>query len=262
MTLNPINYRPPVETGATAAAAESSLGEEDFLSLMMTQMKHQDPLSPMDTNQFMDQITQMNTVKQLMSANETLNQLAVGISSINNESAVNLVGHEVVAHGDSFAHESGSNEDLVFKLAGEAQEVVVTVLDESGSVVDTMEMGELGAGEHQVTWNGRHSNGARAPQGNYRYSVSAVDENGQEVAAATFVTGLVDELRFVNGQPMLFIDGQEVGLGAILRVLNTPSNEQTADASQEPEVQEAQASNEQAPSTALQGAMGVAAYQR
>jgi len=222
MTLNPVAYRPPVDTGANGKAAESSLAEEDFLSLMMTQMQHQDPLSPMDSSQFMDQITQLNTVKQLMTANESLNQLMVGITSINNESAVNLVGHEVVAQGDSFSHEAGSSEELMFELAGEASEVVVTVTDRSGAVVDTIELGELGAGEHDVTWNGRNEHGSRAPEGDYRYSVSAVDESGQAVPVATFVTGLVEELRFVNGQPMLYIDGQEVGLGAILRVLNRP----------------------------------------
>jgi flagellar basal-body rod modification protein FlgD len=263
MSLSPVNFRPPVETGATAGQAESALGEEDFLSLMMTQMKHQDPLSPMDTNQFMDQITQMNTVKQLMSANEKLSQLTVGVTSINNESAVNLVGHEVVAQGDSFFHEAGSSEELVFELGGEAQEVVVTVTDESGTVVDTIEMGELGAGEHQVTWSGRNTGGGRAPEGNYQYSVNTVDDTGQPVGVTTFVTGLVEELRFVNGQPMLYIDGQEVGLGAILRVLNTPPNPQEStpgDASSQGASADPNSDVSDGPSAALRGAVGVAAY--
>ncbi len=263
MSLNPVNFRPPVETGANAAKAESALGEEDFLSLMMTQMKHQDPLSPMDTNQFMDQITQMNTVKQLMSANEKLDQLTVGITSINNESAVNLVGHEVVAHGDSFLHEAGSSEELVFELGTEAKEAVVTITNESGTVVDTIELGELGAGEHQVTWSGRNAGGGRAPEGNYKYSIDAVDENGQPVGVATFVTGLVEELRFVNGQPMLFIDGQEVGLGAILRVLNSPPTSPESTPEETPAQGVSADPNEglvDAPSSALQEAAGVAAY--
>jgi flagellar basal-body rod modification protein FlgD len=263
MSLNPVNFRPPVETGANAPKAESALGEEDFLTLMMTQMKHQDPLSPMDTNQFMDQITQMNTVKQLMTANEKLDQMTVGITSINNESAVNLVGHEVVAHGNSFMHEAGTSEDLVFELGSEAQDVVVTVTDESGTVVETIELGELGAGDHQVTWSGRNTGGGRAPEGNYSYSVNAVDENDQPVGVATFVTGLVEELRFVNGQPMLFIDGQEVGLGAILRVLNsssTPPESTPEDSSSQGASSDPNEDPNGDLSTNLRSAAGVAAY--
>ena len=258
MTLNPVSYRPPVETGATAKPAESGLGEEEFLSLMMTQMQHQDPLSPMDSSQFMDQVTQMNTVKQLMLANQTLDQLMVGITSINNESAVNLVGHEVVAQGDSFFHEAGSSEDLVFELGAEAQEVVVTITDESGSVVDTIELGELNRGEHDVTWSGRTEHGSRASEGNYRYSISAVGENGEAVPVATFVTGLVEELRFVNGQPMLYIDGQEVGLGAILRVLNSvPMN--TPQSTPESVSECAEATSETPSPVNLPAAVGVTA---
>jgi len=252
-----------VETGANAPNAESALGEEEFLTLMMTQMKHQDPLSPMDSNQFMDQITQMNTVKQLMSANEKLDQLTVGITSINNESAVNLVGYEVVAHGNSFLHEAGTSEDLVFELGGEAQDVVVTVTNESGTVVETIELGELGAGDHQVTWSGRNTGGGRSPDGSYQYSVNAVDENDQPVGVATFVTGLVEELRFVNGQPMLYIDGQEVGLGAILRVLNsvsTPSESTPEDSLSQGASGDPNQDLAGDLSTTLQSAAGVAAY--
>jgi len=259
MALNPVSYRPPVETGATAKAAESSLGEEEFLSLMMTQMKHQDPLAPMDSSQFMDQVTQMNMVKQLMSANETLDQLMVGITSINNESAVNLVGREVVAHGDSFFHDSGDSEDLVFELGAEAEAVVVTITDESGSVVDTIELGELGVGEHDVTWSGRSEEGSRASEGNYKYSVSAVDENGKAVPVNTFVTGLVEELRFVNGQPMLYVDGQEVSLGAILRVLNNSAPANTPQSTPESASEGADATSDASSPAILPGALGVTA---
>jgi len=258
MALTPVNYRPPVETGATQGPAESTLGEEEFLSLMMTQMKHQDPLSPMDSNQFMDQVTQMNTVKQLMAANETLDQLMVGITSINNESAVNLVGHEVVARGDTFSHAAGSSEDLTFELGGEAQEVIVTVTDANGGVVETIEVGELGAGEHEVTWSGRTEHGSRAPDGDYKYSVSAVDDDGKTVPVVTFVKGLVEELRFVGGQPMLYIDGQEVGLGAILRVLSrAPTN--STESTTEGASGGAAASPDAAPTASLPSAVGATA---
>ena len=265
MSLDPVNYRSPVATGANAPKAESALGEQEFLTLMMTQMKHQDPLSPMDSNQFMDQITQLNTVKQMMAANETLKQLMVGITSLNNESAVNLVGHEVVAYGDSFQHEVGSSEELVFELAAEAESVVVTITDESGAVVETIDLGERGAGTHQVAWSGRAADGGRAPEGHYKYSVEALDENGQEVGVATFVTGLVEELRFVNGQPMLFIDGQEVGLGAISRVLNAASS--AAESGSEEGSSEGSSADSDpdqgvggGPSAALLQAVGAAAY--
>lgn len=219
MTLNPINFAPPVGGAAPEAAPSSQLGEEEFLSLLMTQIQHQDPTNPMDSSQFMDQVTAMNTVKQLMSANDRLAQLNVGMASLNNESAVNLVGKEVVAQGNTFQHVEGQPDELVFNLEDSAAQVTVNVSDENGRIVDSFELNDLAAGTQSASWTGRSLDGGRAASGSYSYSLVATDADGEPVATTTFVSGTVDELRFSNGIPVLLVGGQEVSLDAVLRVL-------------------------------------------
>ena len=195
-------------------APSQDVGEQEFLTLLMTQLSNQDPLNPMESQQFMEQVASMNQVQQLMDANERLDALMLGITSLNNQSAVDLVGQEVIARGDTFGHVSGQGHDLSYELAGQAAEVTVTVKDSGGDVVWTDTSTEVTAGEASIRWDATD-----APDGDYTFEVHAVDENGDPVDATTYISGRVDELRFDSGVPVLMVGSQEVTLDQILRVL-------------------------------------------
>jgi len=202
---------------AAAAAPSQEVGEEEFLNLLMTQLTNQDPLKPMDSAQFMDQIASMNTVKQLMEVNVGIDQMMLGLTSLNNQSAVDLVGKEVVARGDTVPHEVGeTSHELQYELAAPAESVTVVVKDANGDIVashDALEA-EL-AGEHSWTW----APDATQADGDYTFEVLATDADGNSVAATTYVHGVVDELRFDPGVPVLMVNGNEITLDEILRVL-------------------------------------------
>ena len=217
--IDPTVYKPPVSAGRPTEAPDRELGSEDFLSLLMTQLGNQDPLNPMETDRFMDQITAMNALQQQMNTNDLLGQLVFATGSLNNQAAVNLVGQDVVAAGDTFPHTAGANEELIFTLEGEAAAATITVTDASGDIVRVLEQTELVAGEQSVTWDGRDSDGQVLPAGDYTFEVVAVDADGGGVPSSTYIRGLVDELRFDSGSPVLVVNGQEVALPQILRVI-------------------------------------------
>lgn len=203
---------------AEAATPSQEVGEEEFLNLLMTQLSNQDPLNPMDSAKFMEQIAQMNTVKQLMDVNVGIDQMMLGLTSLNNQSAVDLVGKDVVARGNTVVHEAGAtSHDLQYELNGAAEQVTILVKDANGDIVATHDALEPEiAGEHSWTWTPE----ATAAEGDYTFEVVATDEDGNPVPATTFVTGTVEELRFDTGVPVLVVNGNEITLDGILRVMD------------------------------------------
>ncbi len=221
--IDPTVYQSPVSSGPPTSAPSRDLGSDDFLNLLMVQLGNQDPLNPMETSQFMDQVTAMNSLQQQMATNDLLNQLVFATGSLNNQAAVNLVGREVVAAGDTFPHASGDSEKLIFTLEDEAASATITVTNAAGEVVSVINREDLQAGEQNVVWDGRDSEGNVLPAGDYTFSVAAEDADGVGVGSSTYIQGIVDELRFDSGAPVLVIDGQEVALPNILRVLGGTS---------------------------------------
>ncbi len=214
---------PPVNPGANALAPQSApsqqLGEEEFLNLLMTQLGNQDPLNPMQSQDFAQQVASMNTVQQLMGANERLDSLMLGVTSMNNQSAVQMVGQNVIARGNAFEHAKDEVHDLRFDLGTEADEVTIRVLDEQGVEQATIEAGEGIAGQNVFTWNGRNEEGSPLPEGDYTFEVIANKDGVELTDVTTYISGVVEELRFDNGYPTLLIGGAEVTMDSILRVL-------------------------------------------
>ena len=200
-------------------APKQDVGEQEFLTLLMTQLSNQDPLNPMESQQFMEQVASMNQVQQLMDANERLDSLMMGITSLNNQSAVGLVGQEGVARGNTFTHAADQGHDLKYDLSAEAAEVTVSVLDSSGDVIWSDTSTEVAAGEGTIHWDGKVG-GVDVPPGDYTFEVHAVDEEELPVEATTYISGRVDELRFDSGVPVLMVGAEEVTLDEILRVLD------------------------------------------
>ena len=222
-SVNAATYAPPITAGPPTSAPRRELGQEEFLKLLMVQLANQDPLSPMDTDKFMDQITSMNSLQQQMETNDLLNEVVFSLGALNNEGAVNLVGREVVAVGDTFAHTPGETEELSFSLGAAAESTTVKIFDDAGKLVGTIERGEQPAGESKVSWDGRDLAGNPLPAGDYTFKVEATDADGEPIPVTTFVRGVVDELRFDGGAPILVVDGQEIALAAISRVLGGAS---------------------------------------
>jgi flagellar basal-body rod modification protein FlgD len=216
--INAIGAAAGLSSGAAAPTQE--LGEQEFLNLLMTQLGNQDPLNPMQSAEFAQQVASMNQVKQLMGANERLDQLMLGMTSMSNQSAVQLVGKEVIAKGDTFHHDAKEAHQLQIELPTAADSITVTIRDAEGREVRTFDRFDVEAGMQTIPWSGIGIGNADVPPGDLTFDVQAKDADGEPIEVTTYIRGTVDELRFDRGFPMLLVGGTEVSMDQVLRVLD------------------------------------------
>jgi len=196
-------------TGPPTASQE--LDEEDFLNLLLTQMQNQDPLSPMESSQMMDQISSMNQVEQLQVANQNLETLIMGMASLNNATAVNLIDRAVMVAGDEFTAPE-TQVTLGFLVVGPADEVEVSVVDSAGEGDHSASFSAVEAGLEGFTFSGA------IPGETYSLVVTATAD-GEEVPAYGAISGVVEGLDFSDGLVKLVVGDLRVGLDSVLQVL-------------------------------------------
>ncbi len=209
-------------TGPPEASQE--LDQDDFLSLLMTQMQNQDPLDPMESQQMLEQISSLNQVELLQELNTNMESVILGVASLNNASAVNLVDQNVMVLGDEFTADD-STVTMGYVLPSSADEVSVTVTDSNGEfVIELTESGKA-AGLHELTWSGA------TPGETYNLSITATADD-TEVSAHTAICGLVEGLDFSEGFVQLVVGGQPVGLDEVLMVMPSGSTDEAAEATE------------------------------
>ncbi|HET6520745.1 MAG TPA: flagellar hook capping FlgD N-terminal domain-containing protein [Geminicoccaceae bacterium] len=208
-----------------AAAANGASGQrpslaasfDHFLRLLTTQLENQDPLSPLDAQQFTSQLVQFTAVEQAIKTNDGLGQLVGLIRAQEIGGAAGYLGAEVEARGGAVRLGPSGGAGAAYRLLEGAARVTVTVTDAGGRVVHTA-AGETAAGTHGFTWDGRDAKGGRAPEGPYRIEVTAVDAKGAAVAADTTVRGVVDGVEIGAGGVALSVNGAVVPLGAVTAI--------------------------------------------
>jgi flagellar basal-body rod modification protein FlgD len=221
-------------TSAAAAAATtgSALGKarlaenfDTFLTLLTTQLKNQDPLSPMDSNQFTQQMVQMTGVEQQLMTNDLLKQL-VGNTASGISAAVSLIGKNVSAISSDAAL-NGGKAQWTYKLDDPADAVRLQVLDSSGKVVHTFNATDNKAGEHDFSWNGKDLTGQQMKDGGtYTLKVTALSAEGKEMTSTTYVKGMVTGVEQQNGSTYITINGGRVTWDKVAKI-NQPADTTT-----------------------------------
>jgi flagellar basal-body rod modification protein FlgD len=192
-----------------------SLGKDDFLKMLVAQLKNQDPLKPMDGTEFAAQLAQFSSLEQLTNMNTQLQNLGLYQTTATNSQAVNLLGKEVSVSNSNKIQVEGATADFSYNLPVAATQVSISILDASGREVDRIETGKQTAGLQKVTWNrGNNSNGL------YSYKVSAVDANGDAVMAETMMTGKVTAVQYKDNAIYLTVNNQEIAFNDVVSVKN------------------------------------------
>ena len=200
-------------SGASGNAGEIASNFTQFLTLLTTQLKNQNPLDPMDTNQFTQQLVQFAGVEQQLKTNDRLDNILTASQSASSASATSYIGKTITADGSSSALSKGSA-SWTLTPAKAASKAVITILDSKNNVVATQST-SLTAGSQTYTWNGKTSAGLTAPDGTYTLKVSASDATGTNVAVDTSLSGVVDEVDLSGTAPILMIGSQKVPLSSV-----------------------------------------------
>lgn len=212
-------------TGETtkAKAAKKQLDQNDFLHLMTVQLQYQDPLKPVDNQEFTAQLTSFSSLNQLVDLNKKMEGMQNAQLSLNQLQATSLLGQEVSLKGNLFHLGADKQLDIPFQLAADAGRVSVHVLDKNGDVVRTLEAGVLKAGEQKAAWDGTDEKGMAAPEGDYSVEVDAFDANGKKVEVQTLVKGLVSGVDLSGAEVSVTVNGKQMPLSALLAVRTPPS---------------------------------------
>ena len=216
--VNGINGTSPSSSlaGSRATIAENF---DTFLAMLTTQLKNQNPLDPLDTNQFTQQLVQFTSVEQQLKTNDFLSALVQANTNSVQTNAVNYIGKTVSAEG---VRSELVNGKAVWNFSLEdAANTTVTIKDKDGNVVYT-ETGDLQAGAGQFTWDGKTSTGSRAPDGTYSISMTGLNAEGRTVPISTEFTGVVTGVDFTGSEPVLLIGPTRVNLSGVRAITLTP----------------------------------------
>ena len=216
--------------GTDETSDGSVLGKDDFLQLLITQMTNQDPLEPMSDTEYIAQLAQFSSLEQLQNLNDNmkagLNWDYLQLQTINNTMATNLIGKDVRATYSSVYLDDNNTPQINFTVDQYASTVNIKILNEDGSVVRTLTMDELTAGEHTIDWDGRDGNHNRMENGTYTISISATDADGKSLAPSTYIEGRVDGIVYRAGSAYLQIEGLEIALANVEAILEPTTEDE------------------------------------
>ncbi len=200
MVSNVQNSGSAAELFASLNAAGSSVGKTDpatatqdrFLKLLVTQMKNQDPLNPMDNAQVTSQMAQLSTVSGIDKLNTTLQALSDSMAANQSLQAASMIGHGVLTAGSGIDLSNGKGFGGI-DLAGTADKLNVAIYDQAGALVRNINLGAQPAGLVNWQWDGRDNNGVQRGDGSYKFVVEAA-QSGQKVEAPGLQFGMVNSV--------------------------------------------------------------------
>lgn len=198
-------------TEATKKKDDKTIGQDEFLTMLVAQLKNQDPLNPMQNEEFAVNLAQFSQLEKLVSIDQKLGNDQGDISSY-----AAYLGKEVTLSGDKVSVDDGDAGKVAIDLVGRSSNVTVELINSTGSVVQTVQAGTLEAGRHQIPLSDLD-----VPNGEYTMRVSAQSASGQQftvkASPVAIVTGFVPGLT-----PALLVGDREISPSDITRV-NTPS---------------------------------------
>ncbi|HVZ51545.1 MAG TPA: flagellar hook capping FlgD N-terminal domain-containing protein [Pseudolabrys sp.] len=187
-----------------------------FLQLLTTQLKNQNPLDPLDTNQFTQQLVQFAQVEQQMKSNDQLATLVSMDKTAQSTAALAYVGATVVVDG-STTQLTSSGATWNFNVSKPAT-ATITIKDSTGQTCYTGTM-TVNPGDQKFVWDGKGSDGKQWPAGNYTITATAVDANKQPVTVSTEVQAVVDSVDLTQDPPVLSINGEDYTMDKIKRIV-------------------------------------------
>ena len=210
---------PPPTLGQ--AVAGPALGKQEFLQLLVAQLKNQDPLNPSNPEEMAAQLAQFSSVEQLININE---QLASQTSSndamaaaLNNTAAVSVIGKDVLAAGSSVLVDGSGDESVTVGVDGSGGVAILTLYDANGTRVGSREVGPVGGGRQEIEL-GDLTDGLDA--GRYTFELTVTDTSDVAVAVQTFTRTRIDGVRYGPQGPVLFAGSLEIPLADVVEIIS------------------------------------------
>ena len=199
------------QAATTNSTDGKKLGKEDFLNLLMTQMAHQDPMDPMDTDSMMQQVAAMGTVEQLQNLNHKTEDLLGLQQQISRAGTSSLLGKDVQLTSNQLALLDGSAAPVAYTLAGDADQVDLHIINQNGDIVRNIQQEAMPQGSHHYIWDGLDNEGDLLSDGQYTLNVKARTEDGEDIKASLSKSGQVSDIRFDGNRSLVKVNGEWIG---------------------------------------------------
>ena len=203
------------------AKRNDELGQADFLTLMITQFKNQDPFKPMENGEFLGQLAQFSTVSGIDSLNTAFEGLSSALQGEQTLQAASLVGHKVLAVTDVGYLEPDGSINGAIELSSSVSDVQVDILDETGELLQTMRLGQQNAGLVSFSWNGRNSAGDLVEPGHYRIE-ARVARGGQVEGSPVAIESTINSItlgQFGQGMRLNLNGGLSMPLAQVYQIV-------------------------------------------
>jgi flagellar basal-body rod modification protein FlgD len=200
---------------------KKTLGKDDFLKIMITQMRHQDPTSPFKAEQMAAEMAQFTSVEQLQNMNQALQKMT-NQNPAERMVMTNLIGKTVTVDKDRFPHLEGQNEALTYTLPKDAKETHMVILSETGEVMLEKDLGPQKKGESVFQWDGLKSNSLPSKGGNYIMRIEAKDEHDNPISMDPRAKARVVGVSFEGTDPVLLVGDEKnpskIAMKSVVRV--------------------------------------------
>ncbi len=207
-----------IDSYTSSAIGNNTLGEDDFLTLLVAQLENQDPLEPQDNTEFIAQLAQFSSLEQQTTTNDKLDELIAAQSGSEQMSAFSLLGQKVSTASDSF-YLQGDSLELGFSLDQPATEGTLDILNNDGDLVAGFTFDKLEAGDNFVSWDGTDTAGNRLPNDLYRMKINATDRAGETLETRPLIKVTVDEISLDTADSILVTDAGDILFSDITAVM-------------------------------------------
>lgn len=198
-----------------------AIDQEQFLTLLLTQLANQDPTAPMESKDMAAQMAQFSSLQVLNSIDEklaiSLETEVLSTQAVNNTMAASLIGKMVIAVGDGIVLDQGHG-NIRYSLTGEARDVRITITDIDGNTLREIDVGSQSFGEQIYDWDGIDRDGNSLSDGVYRYWVTAVDEDSQPVEVFLASSGVITGVNYEGGIASLMVGGMVFPMGDVISI--------------------------------------------
>lgn len=202
-------------TAAKATGTSSTLGKDDFLKLLLTEMQYQDPTQPMDTDKILSQTSQLATLESADNTKKALETLSASLQGSQQLSTVSAIG-KIADLGDDTVTTKGDGKSVDFPIyfPSDVANGVATITDTNGNKINTINIAKNTAGTYSFTWDGKDTTGAVAAKGDYHVSVAYTDANGNSKATKVGVYP-IDSVKFDGSNTLLGVGPNYVPLSSV-----------------------------------------------
>lgn len=206
------------KAGSTTAESDAAGTQDRFLKLLVTQMKNQDPLNPMDNAQVTSQMAQLSTVSGIDKLNATLQALSDSLAGNQSLQAASMIGHGVLVDGEGVELSGGQGYGGI-ELDQSVDSARISIYDQAGVLVRNIDLGEQPAGIVKWAWDGKDGSGVNVSDGAYTFAANTT-QGGEDVGAVTLQFGMVESVTQGSQGVMLGVGGVEgIALSQVRQIL-------------------------------------------